>query len=231
MSKRVIIVDVNDSMQNAMKLLKENDIRMLPVMKKGKLVGIVTDRDLKRASASDATTLEIHELLYLLSEIKVKEIMTKDPITVPFDHTLEETAQLLLENKISGAPVVNYDGKIVGIITQSDIFRALVSLTGLRKRGISFAFMVEDRPGSIKDVADVIRKYGGRMASILSSYDQLPAGYRKVFIRMYNIDRARLPQLREELREKAALLYMVDHRENRREIYETQPKVSIVKAA
>lgn len=231
MSKKVITVDFNESMHEAMKLLKENDIRMLPVMKKGKLVGIVTDRDLKRASASDATTLEIHELLYLLSEIKIKEIMTKDPITVPFDYTLEESAQILLENKISGAPVKDQEGSIVGTITQSDIFRALVSLTGLRKRGISFAFMVEDRPGSIKDVADVIRKYGGRMASILSFYEQVPVGYRKVFIRMYNIDRARLPQLREELREKAAVLYMVDHRENKREIYETQPAVPSMQAA
>lgn len=231
MSKKVITVDVQDSMQDAMKLLKKNDIRMLPVMKKGELVGIITDRDLKRASASDATTLEIHELLYLLSQIKVKEIMTKGPITVPFDYTVEETAEVLLSNKISGAPVVDVDGKIVGTITQTDIFRALVSLTGLSKRGISFAFMVEDRPGSIRDVADVIRKYGGRMASILSSYDQVSAGYRKVYIRMYNIDRARLPQLREELREKAALLYMVDHRENKREIYETQPGVPSMKAA
>lgn len=231
MSKKVITVHVNDSMHDAMKLLKESDIRILPVMKEGELVGIVTDRDLKRASASDVTTLEIHELLYLLSEIKVKDIMTKDLVTVPFDYALEETAQVLLENKISGAPVMDQDGKIVGTITQTDIFRALVSLTGLSKRGISFAFMVEDRPGSIKDVADVIRKYEGRMASILSCYNSVPAGYRKVYIRMYNIDRARLPQLREELREKAALLYMVDHRENKREIYETQPGVPSMKAA
>ena len=224
MSKDLITIDVEDSMHEAMKLLKKNDIRMLPVMKKGELVGIITDRDLKRASASDATTLEIHELLYLLSEIKVKEIMTKDPITVPFDHTLEETAQVLLENKISGALVIDQEGNIVGTITQSDIFRALVSLTGLSKRGVSFSVLIEDSPGSIKEVSDVIRKYNGRMASILSSYDQMPAGYRKVYIRIYNIHRSRLPQLREELREKAALLYMVDHRENKREIYETQPR-------
>src|SRR5210317_676862 len=101
MSKNVITIDANDSMQNATKLLKEHGIRMLPVMKKNRLVGIVTDRDLKKASASDATTLEIHELLYLLSEIKVKEIMTKDPITVPPDYTAEETAQVLMDSKIS----------------------------------------------------------------------------------------------------------------------------------
>ena len=206
MSKEVITADVNDSMQDAIKLLKKRDIRMLPITEKGKLVGIVTDRDLKRASASDATVLEIHELIYLLSQIKVKEIMTKDPITVPFDYTLEETAQVLLENKISGTPVMGQQGKIVGTITQSDIFRALVSLTGLSKRGVSFAFQLEDRPGSIKEVADIIRKYNGRMASILSSHEQVPAGYRKVYIRMYNIHRARLPDIIEELRGKATLL-------------------------
>lgn len=92
MSKDIITVDENDSMQHAIKLLKEHDIRMLPVTKKDKLVGIVTDRDLKRASASDATTLEIHELFYLLSRIKVKDIMTRNVITVPPDFTAEETA-------------------------------------------------------------------------------------------------------------------------------------------
>jgi acetoin utilization protein AcuB len=78
---------------------------------------------------------------------------------------------------------------------------------------------VEDRSGSIKDVTDIIRKYGGRIASILSSYDRVPKGNRRVYVRMYNIDRSKLPQLKDELREKAALLYMVDHRENVREIY------------
>jgi acetoin utilization protein AcuB len=219
MNKDVITIEEKDSMQDAIKLLKEHDIRMLPVMKMGKLVGIVTDRDLKRASASDATLLEIHELIYLLSRIKVKEIMTKNPITVPFDHTVEETAEILLTDKISGAPVVDHEGQLVGTITQSDIFKVLVSLTGLSKRGISFSFMVEDRSGSIKDVTDIIRKYGGRIASILSSYDRVPKGHRRVYVRMYNIDRSKLPQLKDELREKAALLYMVDHRENVREIY------------
>jgi acetoin utilization protein AcuB len=219
MNKDVITIEEKDSMQDAIKLLKEHDIRMLPVMKMGKLVGIVTDRDLKRASASDATLLEIHELIYLLSRIKVKEIMTKNPITVPLDHTVEETAEILLTNKISGAPVVDHEGQLVGTITQSDIFKVLVSLTGLSKRGISFSFMVEDRSGSIKDVTDIIRKYGGRIASILSSYDRVPKGNRRVYVRMYNIDRSKLPQLKDELREKAALLYMVDHRENVREIY------------
>ncbi len=99
MSKQSVTVDVDGSMQDAMNLIKKHDIRMLPVMKKGKLVGIITDRDLKRASASDATTLEIHELLYLLSKIKIKDIMSRNPITVPVDFTVEETAEVLLRTR------------------------------------------------------------------------------------------------------------------------------------
>jgi len=219
MSKTVITTDVNDSMNKVMDLMKEYDIGMVPVMKKGKLVGIVTDRDLKRSSASDATTLEIHELLFLISKIKVKDIMTKDPITVPFAFTVEEAAEVLMKNRISGAPVVGQDGKVVGTITKGDMFRVLISLTGVGKRGIQFAFQVEDLPGTIKDVADIIRHYGGRMVSILSTYEHVPKGYRKVFIRMLGVERDKLPQLEDDIRKNATLLYVVDHRENRREIF------------
>ncbi|UCG07477.1 MAG: CBS domain-containing protein [Desulfobacterales bacterium] len=219
MSKEVITIDADDSMQNAMKLIKERKIRMLPVMKKGSLVGIVTDRDLKRASASDATTLDVHELLYLVSKIKVKDIMTKDPITVPPDFTVEETAEVLLNNKISGAPVVDQSGKVVGTITQTDLFRLLVSLTGISKRGVQFAVQIEDRPGTIKAVADVIRNNGGRIISILTSYDGVAEGYRKVYIRAHSIDRSKLKELKDAIGKTASLLYIADHLENKREIY------------
>jgi len=219
MSKDVITVDVNDSMHEATRRLKKHDIRMLPVMNKGKLVGIVTDRDLKKASASDATTLEIHELLYLLTKIKVKDIMTRNVITVPPDYTVEETAQVLQKNKISGAPVVDANGQLVGTITQTDLFRVLISLTGVDSGGIQFGIQVEDRPGSIKEVVDVIRSFGGRMVSILTSYDDVPEGYRKVYIRMRRIERSELQKLIQELESKAGLLYMVDHTENNREIF------------
>jgi acetoin utilization protein AcuB len=219
MSKQVITIDANDSMNNALHLLKKHNIKMLPVMKQRKLVGIVTDRDLKRASASDATSLEIHELLYLISKIKIKDVMTKNPITVPLDYTIEETAEVLLKHKISGVPVVDHHGNIVGIITQNDIFRTLISLTGVERKGIQFGLEVEDRPGSIKEVSDVIRQYGGRMASILTSYDLAPEGFRRLYIRMYGIDRFKLNKLKESLKEKASLLYMVDRREAKRETY------------
>ena len=218
MSRPAITVDIDDSMQNAIRLMKQHRIRLLPVMKKGKLVGIVSDRDLKRASASDATTLEVHELLYLLSQLKLKNIMTKNPITVPEDYTVEETAEVLLVKKISGAPVVDKTGKVVGIITQSDLFRVLISLTGISSRGVQFAFKLEDRAGSIKEVADVIREFGGRMVSILTSYEKVDAGFRKVYIRM-QISTANLILLKDALRKKFTVLYMVNHRANQREIF------------
>ena len=219
MSKNVITIDANDTMQNALTLLREHSIRMLPVMKKNRLVGIVTDRDLKKASASDATLLDVHELLYLLTKIRVKDIMTKDPITLPPDYTVEETARVLLENKISGAPVLDQSGKVIGTITQTDLFKVLISLTGIGNGGIQFGFQVEDRPGSIREVADIIREFGGRMVSILTSYDRVPDGYRRVYIRMRNIERSKLQKLKERLLAKASLLYMIDHQENNREIY------------
>lgn len=219
MRKDVVTVDVNDSMYEAMSLMKEHQVPMLPVLKKDNLVGVITDRDLKRASASDATSLDVHELIYLISRIKVSDIMSKNPVTVPPDYTLEETASMLLKNKISGAPVVDAQGRIAGIITQQDLFRALISLSGLEKRGVQFAFELEDRPGSIKEVTDIIRNYGGRLVSILSSYDRAPAGYRHVYIRAYELDREKMAQLTGDLRKKATMLYMVDLRENTREEY------------
>lgn len=219
MSKNAITIEEDDSMQHALSLMKANKIRMLPVMKNGKLVGIVSDTDLKRASASDATTLDVHELLYLISKIKVHDIMTKDPISVSQDYTVEETAEVLMRKKISGCPVVNNKGDLVGVITRDDLFKVLIMLSGLGKRGIQFAFQVEDRSGSIKDITDVIRKYEGRIASILSSYEYAPPGQRIVYIRTYEIDRAVLPKLIEELKQVAVMIYIVDHRDNTRQIF------------
>jgi len=219
MSRTVFTIDLNESIHDAMKLLQKHKIRMLPVTKKNKLVGVITDRDIKRASASDATTLSVHELNYILSKVKVSEIMSDKPITVPFDYTIEETAEVLLNHKISGVPVVDHDGGIVGTITQTDIFREIISSAGVGQKGVQFAFQVKDRPGSIKEVADIIREYKGRIASILSSYEQVPEGYHKVYIRTYGVDRSRFPELIEVLKTKTTLLYMVDHDENKREIW------------
>lgn len=220
MNKPAITIDKQNSMQEAMNLMKTHRITLLPVMDKNRLVGVLTDRDLKKASASDATTLEMHELLYLLSTIKVKDIMSSNPISVPPDFTIEETAELLMANKISGVPVVDDHGNVAGVITHTDLFKVIISLTGVGKRGIQFAFCLEDRQGSILEVAQIIRRFGGRMASILTSYEKAPEGYRNVYIRFYGMDRLQLEELKTALRQKATLLYMVDHRNNNREIYQ-----------
>ena len=146
MSQTVITVNADDSMQDAAQLLKTNNIKMLPVLDQKKLVGVVTDRDIKRASASDASSLEIHELIYLLSKIKIKDVMTPDPVTVASDATIEETAQVLLAHKISGVPVMAQDGAIAGIISQSDLFRVIASLTGMARKGIQIALQTPDTP-------------------------------------------------------------------------------------
>ncbi|MGQ9921722.1 MAG: CBS and ACT domain-containing protein [Desulfobacca sp.] len=219
MTKQVITIDAEDAMPKAIQMLQKHKINMMPVLHNGKVVGVISDRDLKKASPSDATDLEKHELKYLLNKIKIKEIMTKKVISVPPDFTIEETAEVLLNHDISGAPVLDGKGNLVGIITNSDLYKALISLSGLGRRGIHFAFQVEDRPGTIKELTDVIRTAGGRIASIMSSYDRVREGWRNVFIRVYDIDRERLPQLVQDLQQRGNMLYLVDHKENRREIF------------
>ncbi|MBU4258843.1 MAG: CBS and ACT domain-containing protein [Proteobacteria bacterium] len=206
-SDQVISVDEETSMMKAYVLMKENNIRRLPVVRKGKLVGIVTDTDLKEACPSTATTLDIYEINYLLSEIKVKESMSKDVVYVKPDETVEFAAILMLENKISGLPVVNDQQNLIGVITQTDIFKALIYISGVYKGNVQFALCLEDRPGSVKEVGDVIRSFGGRMVSILTSYDLADEGYRNVYIRIKPMEQEKLAQLVNILEKKFTVLY------------------------
>ena len=126
MNPTVISIEAQASMAEALNLLKENQIKTLPVFDRETLVGVVTDRDLKRASASDATLLEIHELLHALTRIKVRDIMSRKPITIPDTYTVEEAAEVLRDHHISGAPVMDAKGRMVGMISQNDLFNALL---------------------------------------------------------------------------------------------------------
>jgi acetoin utilization protein AcuB len=220
MSTNVVTVNVTDTMQQAISLMTDNKMSMLPVMDEGKLVGIVTDRDLKRAAPSYVTLLEVKQILYHMSRVEIRSIMSIDPVTVTSDYTIEETAELLLSHRISGCPVVDKDDKIIGVITKNDLFKAVISLTGLRKRGVQFGLIIADRPGSIKEVIDVIRQYGGRIVSIMSSYEKAPEGMRHAFIRAFDIDRDKLSTIVAEITQKAKLVYVVDHKENKREIFQ-----------
>lgn len=126
MSKNVITVSPETTLPEAHRLMTEHKIRRLPVVKDGKVIGIVTRGDIRGAEASEATSLSIWELNYLLSRLRVEEIMTPHPITISPDATIGEAARLMLEHKISGLPVVDEGGTLVGIITESDIFRLVV---------------------------------------------------------------------------------------------------------
>jgi acetoin utilization protein AcuB len=206
-SDPVTITD-DTSMMKAIHLMKQNRFRRLPVLHDGALVGIITDRDLKEASPSKATTLDVHELYYLLAELHVRDIMTRNPITVKPDDTVERAAELMLEHTVSGMPVVDDTGRLVGIITQSDVFRAFMHITGIQQGGVQFALRLEDRPGLIKEVVDLLRDKGARFVSLLSSYTTSQEGFRDVYIRVKNLSPEGVAAARQELGGRFELLYV-----------------------
>jgi acetoin utilization protein AcuB len=208
MTQNPITITDDTSMMKAIHLMKQNRFRRLPVLHEGRLVGIVSDRDLKEASPSKATTLDVHELYYLLAELQVKDIMTRNPLTVSVEDTVEHAAQLMLEHTISGLPVVDDTGQVVGIITQSDIFRAFMHITGILQGGVQFALRLPDTPGLIKEVVDMLRSRGARFVSLLSSYATSQEGYRDVYIRVKNLDAAGVAAAREELASRYEVLYV-----------------------
>lgn len=126
MSTDVITVSPDTTLPEAHQLMMDEEIRRLPVVKNDRLVGIVTLGDIRGAEPSPATSLSIWELNYLLSKLTVNKIMTADPITISPEATIGEAARTMLENRVSGLPVVNENGKLVGIITESDIFSMVV---------------------------------------------------------------------------------------------------------
>ena len=208
MTTDVITVDEDASMMKASIIMKEKKIRCLPVVNtKGELVGIVSDRDLKDAAPSKATTLDVYELNYLLSSIKIKDLMTTNLAYVRPDETVEFAAILMLENKISSLPVINNKGRLIGIVTQTDIFKVLINIAGVYTGGIQFAFSLEDRSGSIREAADTIRLYGGRIVSILSTRETAEEGRRNVYIRSSPLPEEKLRDLVKELEEKFVVLY------------------------
>jgi len=210
MSRDVITVTPDTSMMKASKILKEKGIRRLPVVdENGKMVGIVTDRDIKEASPSKATTLDVHELYYLLSEIKIKDIMTKNPFCVNENGTVEKAAVVMREKKVEGLPVVNDDDKVVGIITETDIFNVMIDITGVYQGGLQMGFQLPNSPGSLKEVLTDLRTSKARIISILTSYDQGDPDTRRVYIRIADMDKSEENQLRQSLEEKYDLIFCV----------------------
>lgn len=210
MTKDVITVDSETSMMRASKLMKEKGIRRLPVVDdKGRLVGLLSDRDVKEASPSKATTLDVHELYYLLSEIKVKNIMTPNPITIRDTDTVVKCAAIMHDKKISGLPVLSEQGQLVGIMTQNEVYRVLLSITGVYHGGVQFGLKLPDQRGTLKEVLDCVRGHKARVISVLTSYDKVEDGFRHIFIRIKDMDKSELNALRQDLESKYTLAFWV----------------------
>ncbi len=210
MSKPVITINHDASLNEAAKKFQTRVISMLPVLKDGKLTGILTDGDIKKAMPSEATSLDRFEIPALLDSVAIETVMSSPVVTIQCDHTVDEAAGIMLKKGISGMPVVNKKGDIEGIITKSDIFRCFVSFTGVSNKGQIFAFNIQDRPGVIKTLTDIIRSSGGRLCSIMTSYDDIEEGYRKVFLHSFDIEPSKFDSVVEKLHQAGDLLYVAD---------------------
>ena len=182
MTKKVFTVSPDDYLSDALSLIREKSVKHIPVVKQGKLKGIISDRDIKEYSPSKATALDIYELHYLLATTRIKEIMKTKVATTTPDTPIEEAALVMLDRGIGCLPVLE-GGNLVGVISDRDIYRALIDITGVRHGGHRICVIVDDRPGSIREVADIIRNSGFHLQGVLTSYEGMKEGYRKVVIR------------------------------------------------
>ncbi|HEB70826.1 MAG TPA: CBS domain-containing protein [Desulfobulbus sp.] len=198
MATAVLTVDANTSVMRATRIMKENNIRRLPVLSQGKLAGVVTDRDLKEASPSSTSDMDIHEMYYLLSEMKIKDVMTDKCITMHMDDTLEKAALVMLTEKISGIMILDADDNLVGLLSETDILRGFIHATGIQDGADQYVIDMPDAPGSVTRVIDILRNYDARVLSILTSFEDAPAGQKRVSIRI-SIDDDKLTALEQDI--------------------------------
>ena len=197
MSHPVIHISPDTSINDTLQLMKREGIRRTPVVEKGKLVGIVSEKDLLNATPSQATTLSVWELNYLLSKITIEDIMRRDIITVTEDTPIEDAARIMADNKIGGLPVMRNDS-MVGIISETDLFRLLLELMGAREEGVRVTFMAKDKPGELEKVTEAIAKQGGNILAIgtFAGEDQAT---REVALKVSRIEEKKLKNLIEPL--------------------------------
>jgi acetoin utilization protein AcuB len=164
MSRPVITVSPDDSVNEVRAMFRGEHIRRAPVIKKGKLVGVISETDLINASPSKATSLSVWETNYLVSKITVGHVMTKKVITVDVDTPIEEAARIMADNKIGGMPVLN-KGRVAGMITETDLFKVLLELMGARQKATRVTALVKDKPGVLADITKAIAASGGNFIS------------------------------------------------------------------
>ncbi len=188
MATTILTVDANTSVMRAGRTMKDNNIRRLPVVSQGKLSGIITDRDLKEASPSSKTEIDLHEMYYLLSEMKVKDVMTGSPICLKLGDTLEKAAVVMLKEKISGLLIVDENENLVGLLSESDVLRGFIHATGIQDGAFQIVMDMSDAGGSVSKLIDVLRQNRARVLSILTSFEDAPAGSKRVSIRVIPYD-------------------------------------------
>jgi acetoin utilization protein AcuB len=166
MSTQPVTIRADMTITKALQVMRENEVRRLPVLdEEGQLIGIVSEKDLLYASPSPATSLSIYEMHYLLSRLRVTELMTADPVTVAPDTPLEEAARIMADNKIGGLPVMEGD-KLVGIITETDIFKVFLEMLGARDIGLRLTLEMPERKGQIARLTTVIAQLGGNILAL-----------------------------------------------------------------
>ncbi len=167
MSSPVVTITPDVPFQDALKLMRDNDFRRLPVVDKfGKLIGIVSERDLLYASPSPASTLSVWEMNYLLSKITVEKVMTINVVTTTPDTPLERAAYVLAKEKFGGLPVVDDEDHPIGIITETDIFRAMVEMLGGGETGLRLTLHVPGNKGVLAKIATAVFEQNGNIISV-----------------------------------------------------------------
>ncbi|MFQ5595236.1 MAG: CBS and ACT domain-containing protein [Anaerolineae bacterium] len=199
MSSEPITVTPDTPFQEALQLMREHRFRRLPVVdKQDKLVGIVSERDLLYASPSPATSLSVWELNYLLSKLQVREIMTREVITTTPDSPIEDAARLIADHKVGGLPVVDENNHVVGVITETDLFKTFVEMLGGRQAGLRLALAVPERKGVLAELAQTIFELDGNIVSVGSFYGDEP-GERELVVKVRGVSRDQLVDTLEAL--------------------------------
>ena len=197
MKKNVISVEPETTVTEAKELMNKNNISKLPVIKGGKLAGIITKNDLLQAGPSLATTLDMYEISYLLSKLNVKKIMTAEVVTASPDDVVEEAARVMVEKQIGCLPVVK-NGVVVGIITENDLFRLFTDMFSGTEKGIRATLVFDDKPGQMACVSEKIAAEGGNIISAVTSV--LPAKSKRLLtLKVADIDMPKLEKIFADL--------------------------------
>ncbi len=198
MKHPVITVKPDMPIMDTLNMMKREGIRRTPVVDgHGKLIGIVSDKDLLNAGPSDATSLSVWEVNYLLSKIKVHDVMSHDVITIHEDTPIEEAAYIMASNKIGGLPVTR-DGSIVGIITETDLFKVMLEMMGAREPGVRVTALVPEKVGELAVVTEAIAKEKGNIIA-LGMFSGEESTHRILTLKVEGISQEKLRALIEPL--------------------------------